>query len=337
MNTNQIKFFSGRYQAVTIAKTYTAQSTLDNFISNAVAGEIAIVKKSDNTIYDGTVAIAANTEVYLVKKMTDGVSYKAYPTFVYKPSTSPLITRYATATSTVGASGALPVKRLVISYGGTADCGNSINGFADPSVTYQLAFIYNLYHGVTDSIEYTYVPKSGDTIADVVNALIAKANDPVSFENLNRQLGATIGSVTNVAVSGSTPGTLTFNITGKTYQNFTLGFIGFCKSVMTNLVLGSSPINGFDDVLQYEKESLVVDGRKTTQDLLPPLQDITGVKYLVNDYAPTQLFTAFQLERVNTEKAHVAGEGVKTKTYHETIYTPNGSAVATKLTTLFGL
>lgn len=336
MNTNQIKFFSGRYQAVTIAKTYTAQTTLNNFISNAVLGEIAFVKKSDNSVYDGTVAIAAGTEVYLIKKLNNG-SYKSYPSFIYKPTVATSIARYATATVSIGSAGVVPVKRVVVSFGGTSDCGNSINGFADPLQTYQLAVIYSSYHGVMDSIEYTYVPKQGDTMADVVTGLIAKMNSTISFENMGKQLRATAGAVTTVAVSGTTPGTLTFDITGATFQNFTLGTIGFCKVVQTNILFGSSPINGYADVLQYESEGMVVDGVKTKQSLLPPLVDITPVNFLVDDYPETTLFTAFQLERVNSETAAVAGEGIKSKTYFETVYTPNGSTVATKLTLLLGL
>lgn len=337
MNTNQIKFFSGRYQAVTIAKTYTAQTTLNNFISNAVVGEIAIIKKSDNSVYDGAVTpIAAGTEVYLIKKLSNG-SYKSYPSFIYKPTSATSIARYATATVSIGSAGVIPVKRLVVSFGGTSDCGNSINGFADPLQTYQLAVIYSAYHGVMDSVEYTYVPKQNDTITDVVNGLIAKMNSASSFENMGKQLRATAGAVTTVAIVGTTPGTLTFDITGTTFQNFTLGVSGFCKVVQSNILYGENPINGYADVLQYESEGMVVDGIKTKQSLFPPLQDIAPVNYLVDDYPETTLFTAFQLERVNSEVAAVAGEAVKSKTYFETIYTPNGSGVATKLTLLLGL
>lgn len=333
METNQVKFLSGRYQAVTVAKGYTAQTTLTNFMDNSAIGDIAIVKKSDNTIYDGTSAIPANTEIYLIKKLRG--SYKSYPSFVFKPSG--YAERYAVISSVIGSVGVLPIKRVTVSFGGNSDCGNSINGYADPLVTYVLAIMYYTYEGIPDTIEYSYVPKSGDTIENVVNALIAKMNNAVSFENAGRTLRATAGSTTVTAVSGQTPGTIVFDITGKTFQNITIGISGFCKQSVADLVIGKRPINGYDDVAQYEAEGLVIDGRLTKQDVLPPLDDVSKPDYVTSGYASNSLFTAYQLERFNKEKAQVAGEDMKSKTYFETIYALNSSAVATKLTTLFGL
>lgn len=336
MRTQQVNYLSGRYKSVDIAKTYTAQTSLANFIANGVYGEIAIVKKSDNSIFDGTTAIPSETEVFLIKKVSNGDSYKSLPPFTFK-STNPRVSNYANITTVIGASGVVPVKRVVVSYGGTADCSGSVNGIADLREVYSLSVVYGVFNGVLDELNYTYSPAVGETIASVITKLITKATDPNSLENQGKQLRVSIGSVTTVIGTNPTPSTASFDVTGLNYLNFTLGISGFCSVVITDLFKGKQPINGYDDVLQMEKEGVIVDGRFFDKYVLPPFDNANVFNYLVDDFAPSTLFTGYQIDRVNVKKAELAGVAFHTNTYQELIFTPNGSAVATKLNTLFGL
>ena len=336
MRTQQVGYLSGRYKSVDVAKTYTTQTSLNDFISNALYGEIAIVKKSDNSIFNGTSVIPSETEVYLIKKINSGSGYKSLPPFTFK-STNPRVSNYANITTVVGASGTVPVKKVVVSYGGNADCGGSINGIADIREVYSLSVVYGLFNGVPDELTYTYSAFSGETISSVINKLITKATDSGSLENQGKQLRVSISGLTTVVGTNPTPSTTTFNVTGLNYLNFTLGVNGFCSVVVTDLFKGTQPINGYDDVLQMEKEGVIVDGRFISNYVLPPLENANSFNYLIDDFAPTTLFTGYQIDRVNTKKAELAGVSFHTNTYQELIFAPNGSDVTTKLNTLFGL
>ena len=336
MRTQQVGYLSGRYKSVDVAKTYTAQTSLSDFIANALYGEIAIVKKSDNSIFDGTTVIPSETEVYLIKKVSNGDNFKSTPPFTFK-STNPRVSNYANITSVIGASGVVPVKRVVISYGGTADCGGSVNGIADLREVYSLSVVYGSFNGVLDELTYTYSPSVGETISSVITKLITKATDTNSLENQGKQLRISVGAVTTVVGTSPTPSTATFDITGLNFLNFTLGVNGFCSVVVTDLFKGKQPINGYDDVFQMEKEGVIVDGRFIDKYVLPPFDNAGVFNYLVDDFAPTTLFTGYQIDRVNVKKAELAGVAFHTNTYQELIFAPNGSAVATKLNTLFGL
>ena len=336
MRTQQVGYLSGRYKSVDVAKTYTAQTSLSDFIANALYGEIAIVKKSDNSIFDGTTVIPSETEVFLIKKVNNGINYKALPPFTFK-STNPRVSNYANITSVVGASGTVPVKRVVISYGGTADCGGSLNGIADIREVYNVSVVYGSFNGVLDELIYTYAPFPGETLTSVVNKLITKVTDPNSLENQGKQLRVSIAGVTTVAGTSPTPTTTTFNVTGLNFLNFTLGLSGFCSIVVTDLIRGTQPTNGYDDVFQMEKEGTIVDGRFINNYVLPPFENANVFNYLIDDFAPSTLFTGYQIDRINTKKSEAAGGGFLTNTYQELIFAQNGSPVTAKLNILFGL
>lgn len=337
MRTQQVNYLSGRYKAVTVAKAYTAQTNLTAFINNAVFGEIAIVKKSDNTIFDGATAIPVNTEVYMIKKVNDLVNgYKSLPPFTFK-ATGARVTNYADITTVVGASGAVPVKRVVITYGGSADCGGSVNGMADVRELYSLSVVYGSFNGVLDELNYTYSPSGNESLMTVLTKLITKTTDQASLENQGKQMRVSISAPVIVAGVSPAPSTATFTVTGLNYQEFTLGVTGFCNVAVTNLVRGTQPVNSYLDVLQMEKEGLIVDGRTIDRYSFSPMDDFTVPHYVSSDSIPTTLFTGYQIDRVNKKKAEVAGDSIHTNTYQELIFVPNSSTVATKLNTLFGL
>lgn len=335
MRTQQVSYLSGRYKSVDIAKTYTAQTSLSDFIANALYGEIAIVKKSDNSIFDGTTAIPSETEVFLIKKLNNGAGYKSLPPFTFK-STNPRVSNYANITTVVGVTGNVPVKKVTISYGGTADCGGSVNGIADIREVYSLSVVYGVFNGVLDELNYTYSCSPGETILSVINKLITKVTDPNSLENQGKQLRVSISGLTTVVGTSPTPSTTTFNVTGLNFLNFTLGVIGFCSVAVVDLVRGTQPINGYDDVFQMEKEGVIVDGRFFDKYVLPPFENANVFNYLIDDFAPTTLFTGYQIDRVNVKKAELAGVAFHTNTYQELIFAGNGTPVTAKLNTLFG-
>jgi hypothetical protein len=327
-------YLSGRYKSVHIGKTYTAQTTLALFIANAVIGEIGYVKKSDNSIFTGLSVIPDNTEIYLIKKI-DG-SYKSYPAFVYKPTVGIRVGSYGTVTKSVGQAGTTPVKRVLLSYGGSADCGNSINGIADIRQVYTLSITFGQYFGVPDSIDYFYSPASGETITSVISKLIDKVNDPYSVENQGKQQRVLIN---NVVTSGTLPALTTtqFNVNGIDFQDIGIGIDGFCNVVITNVVSGTQPLNDMQNVLQFEKEGVIVDGRYINQHNLPPLQDSYKYNYLVPTYPVGTFFTGYQFELVNSEKSQVGGESLKSNSYYSIFFASVGGDVETKMNTLFNL
>lgn len=148
------------------AVEYTLQATLANFVANAVDGEVAIVKASDNTIaLVAGGALAAGTEVYIAVKRGSGIETSS----VFKLGT-------ATLTKTAYVA---PVKHAIkVTTGLTAVAKGDILELAVIETTPGMQPL--------PTTNYSVEVKAGETVAQAVARLIALINSSASIENQNK-------------------------------------------------------------------------------------------------------------------------------------------------------
>jgi len=333
MFTKNYQNTKGRFAGVLVALTYTAQTTYSAYINNAAEGEIAVINKADNSVFDGTSAITAGTEVFIVEKRNG--DFKVEPSF--KVGGTDYEKRTA-ITKQIGVAGASQVTQVVISCGGngTADCGNCINCVADPLEDYSIGIIDKQTHDfVPDEQRFTVVALTNETVQALVTRITNRINDLTYPENARGQR-VTASTPVVVAGSGSTPTTITFNLTGVSFAPFTVTSTGFC--VITNTITTSplDAVNGVTDIAYFEQEGIVADGKTSPLMVFPPLTDLTPNPTKFTSTISTSLFTVFEIKRDSNQVARTYNERDFNR-YETMVVALNSTPVVTKLSTLFGV
>lgn len=322
----------GRYAGVMVALTYTTQTTYANYLANAVEGEIVIVNKADLSVFDGTAAISAGTEVFIVEKRNG--DFKVEPPFVLGSS----FEQKTSIVKQVGVAGTKQVTTVVISCGGngTADCGNCINCVADPLEDYSIGIVDVQTHDfVPDEQRFTTVPLVNETIQALVTRITTRINDATYYEN---QRGKRVVASTPVVVdgSGSTPTTVTFTLTGDNFAPFIVTATGFCVITKTVTTVAKDAVNGVTDIAYFEGEGQSNDGKTSPMMVFPPMTDLTPNPTKFTSAVSTTLYTVFEIKRDSSQKAHTYNERDFNR-YESIIACVNSSTVATKLATMFGV
>lgn len=333
MFTKNYQNTKGRFAGVLVALTYTAQTTYADYINNSIEGEIAVINKADNSIFDGTSAIPAGTEVFIVEKRNG--DFKIEPSFVVGGTN---YEKRSSITKQIGVAGTAQVTQVVISCGGngTADCGNCINCVADPLEDYSIGIVDKQTHDfVPDEQRFTTVALTNETVQALVTRIVGRINDLTYPENARGQR-VTASAPVVVAGSGSTPTTITFNLTGTTFAPFTVTSTGFCVITKTITTAGLDAVNGVTDISYFEYEGIVADGKTSPLMVFPPMTDLTPNPTRFASTVSTALFTVFEIKRDSNQIARTYNERDFNR-YDTMVVGLNSSTVVTKLATLLGV
>lgn len=302
--------------------TYTDDTTLEAFITNAPEGEFGIFNAATNAVI--TTALTGSTEWFIAQKIGGRL--------VRSTKVKHSATKY---TKTAGANGTNQVTQVVIKCGGDNSCATCQ---VDINENYTIGFIDET---ITDGMEQEtwnyYVPgKSGRTIAQAIDALKLKINDTNSLENQGHKPYFTVGNVTVTApANAGDPTTYTFNITGTDSRPFKLNVDGFCDVVITTTTVASRPVNPIADLIQHDREgkhygdALVdyVDAPLSISDWPNPPSQATSA---------TGLYTIIQAKEDRSEDSLTPMEKHYKPVIIELIVPNTGTSNSTP-TTVFGL
>lgn len=325
MRQTSLKWKKGYTSSVQVGLTYTTQTTYADFQTNAVDGEIAIVKLADETIYSGSAVIPDGDSFFIVIKL--GGQLNAQPPVI--KGSNLRVDKQA------GSAQVAQVSVIKITYPTASPNADSTQAYYVGTANEEERDFFAPEHG------FYLTPKKSETYLALINRFVSAINDTTVEPNVTMGQRFTAGTVTN-ADNGDGTSYVQFKLTGVAYggvqQKFSPVVSGFDDFVITTETGASQGVNLGVEVAEHEYDGGSFAGSTAYMNVLPPLEDIGAKPTALAVKSVTALYTSYLLTYTRSEMNSASTIPEHKNKTRNLYFVPNtATTVNTKLSTLLGV